>query len=93
MFRWADDTSDEAKEAVAAGLAELPGVIPEIKRYEFGGDLALREGTWDFVVVADFDDADGYRTYSDDATHQAVIAERIAPNVVERAAVQYELPG
>lgn len=91
MFRWSNDATDEAKAAASAGLGELPSAIPAIKRYEFGGDLALRDGNWDFVVVADFDDVDGYRTYSDDATHQAVIANHIAPNIVERAAVQYAL--
>ena len=44
-------------------------------------------------MVADFDDADGYLAYSADATHQQVIADHIAPNTVERAAVQYQLPG
>ena len=93
MFRWSDETSDVAKQAVADGLAGLPGVIPEIRRYEFGPDLGLRDGTWDYVVVGDFDDVDGYRAYADDATHQALIADHIAPNIVERAAVQYEVPG
>jgi hypothetical protein len=93
MFRWSDDATEEAKAAVADALSGLPSAIPEIRRYEFGGDLGLREGNWDFAVVADFDDADGYRAYSADATHQQVIADHIAPNTVERAAVQYELPG
>lgn len=93
MFRWADEVSDEAKAAVAAGLSELPAVIPQIRRYEFGPDLALRDGTWDFVVVAEFDDPQGYLAYSADATHQQFIDDHITPNTVERAAVQYELPG
>lgn len=93
MFRWNDDATDEAKQAVADGLAALPGVIPEIRSYAFGADAGLREGNWDFVVVGDFDDVEAYLTYSGDATHQAVIADHIAPNISERAAVQYELPG
>ncbi len=49
------------------------------------------DGNWDFAVVADFDDEEGWRTYTADATHQQIIAERIRPIVAERAAVQ--LPG
>ena len=93
MFRWNDEATDEAKQAVVDGLAALPGVIPEIRAYAFGPDARLRDDNWDFVVVGDFDDAEAYLTYSNDATHQAVIAQHIAPNISERAAVQYELPG
>lgn len=93
MFRWSDEASDEAKQAVADGLAALPGVIPEIRRYEFGPDAGLREGNWDFVVVGDFDDVDAYQRYAGEATHQALIAEHIAPNISQRAAVQYEVRG
>ena len=40
-------------------------------------------------MVADFDDADGYRVYRDHPAHVAVIAERIRPILAGRAAVQY----
>jgi hypothetical protein len=93
MFRWNDDATDDAKQAVADGLAGLPAVIPEIRRYEFGPDLALREGNWDFVVIADFDDTEAYEAYSAAATHQALIAEHIVPNIAQRAAVQHEVRG
>ncbi|MEM8903677.1 MAG: Dabb family protein, partial [Actinomycetota bacterium] len=93
MFRWSGEASDEAKQAVADGLAALPAAIPEIRRYEFGPDAGLREGNWDFVVVGDFDDVAGYQRYAADERHQSVISEHIAPIISERAAVQYEVPG
>ncbi len=93
MFRWSDEVTDEAKQAVAEGLGRLPEVIPEIRAYAFGPDAGIREGNWDFVVVGDFDDVESYLAYANDATHQALIAEHIAPNIAERAAVQYEVPG
>lgn len=91
MFRWKPDTPQAAKRAVQEGLARLPAAIPEIRRYEFGRDLALADGNFDFAVVADFADADAYRRYASHEAHQAVIAERIRPHVAERSAVQYAL--
>lgn len=93
MLRWNDEVTDEAKQAVADGLAALPDAIPEICAYTFGPDAGLRDGNWDYVVVGDFDDAESYLTYANEATHQALIAEHIAPNIAERAAVQFEVPG
>jgi len=91
MFRWVDGTTDEQIAAVSEGLAELPGLMPEIRRYEFGADLALAEGNLDFVVVADFDDVDAYISYRDNADHQSLIAQVIRPVIAERVAVQYEI--
>ena len=91
MFRWTPDTSAASKAAVVSGLAALPAEIAAIRGYRFGPDAGLGEGNWDFVVVADFADADGYGLYRDHEAHQALIAERIRPIVAERAAVQYDV--
>ena len=89
MFRWTPDAGAEAKARVASGLAELPDAIDSIRAYRFGSDAGLAEGNWDFVVVADFDDADGYLVYRDHAAHQSVITESIRPILGERAAIQF----
>ena len=89
MFRWTAEASAEAKAAVASGLAELPGLIETVRGYEFGPDAGLAEGNWDFVVVADFDDVDGYIVYRDHSAHQALITESIRPILAERAAMQF----
>lgn len=70
-------------------LRRLPTAIPELRDYRVGADADLTEGNWDFAVVADFDDADGWRTYTDHPAHREV-AVRIRSMVVERAALQYE---
>ncbi len=89
MFRWTAGAGAEDKASVATGLAELPKTIDAVRAYRFGPDAGLAEGNWDFVVVADFDDVDGYIAYRDHAAHQALIAERIRPIMAERAAAQY----
>jgi hypothetical protein len=90
MFRFADDATDEQKEAMRAGLRRLPEVIPEIVAYRFGDDAGLRADNFDFGVAADFDDKDGFLVYRDHPDHQKLIADLIAPIVSARAAVQFE---
>ena len=92
MFRWAEGAPVEVAEQVASELRTLPGIIPEIRRYEIGPDAGINQGNFDFVVVADFDDVDGYLAYRDHPEHQRIIREAIVPNIEERAAVQYQLP-
>ena len=89
LLRWVPEATGAQKQAVADGLAALPGVIPTIRAYRFGPDAQLSEGNSDVAVVADFDDAAGYLAYRDHPAHQAVISQHIAPILAERAAVQY----
>lgn len=91
MFRWADDADDGAKQAVRDGIDRLPGLIPSIRAYAHGDDLGLAEGTWDYVVVGDFDDVDGYLAYARDPEHQTLIHDVVMRAVQARAAVQYEI--
>jgi hypothetical protein len=91
MFRWTPDASAESKAELASGLAEMPAAIDTIRSYRFGPDAGLAEGNWDFVVVADFTDVDGYVVYREHEAHQALIATLIRPIVAERAAVQHLL--
>jgi hypothetical protein len=91
LLRWKPDATPEQRSAVERGLAGLPGRIAEIRSYTFGADVHVNEGNFDLVVVADFDDVDGYLVYRDHPDHQTVIRERIAPILADRAAVQHEL--
>ena len=74
---------------IIEGLGGLPAAIAEIRDYRFGPDAEINEGNFDFVVVADFESAEDYLVYRDHPVHRALIAERIAPHLAERAAVQY----
>jgi len=89
MFRWKPGTIPADIAAVTEGLGGLPAAIREIRDYRFGHDLGVNDGNFDFVVVADFADVDDYVAYRDHPLHRALIAERIAPHVAERAAVQF----
>ena len=89
MFRWSDAAPADHPARVQSALATLPGLIPEIRDYRFGPNLGINPGTYDVVVVADFDDEESYLVYRDHPAHQAVIADVITGFVAERAAVQF----
>ena len=74
---------------IQQGLRELncPGTVA----YSVGSDAGLREGNWDFVIVADFSDVEAYRGYDADAEHNALRA-RLAPMVDQIARAQMDLP-
>lgn len=92
LFRWQKSTTAGQVAEVAAGLAALPGTIGEIRSYRFGADVGLTDGSFDFAIVAEFDDPAAFQAYRDHPAHRAV-ADRIASLVAERAAVQFEVPG
>lgn len=90
LFRWAEGTTPTQVREIQRALEELPAAIAEVRDYRVGTDVRAREGTWDFAVVADFDGADGWRTYVAHPAHQRVLVHLISPRVGERASVQYE---
>ncbi len=90
LFTWTPEATQEQRQVVAAELRKLPGVIAGLRGYEVGPDAGINRGNFDFAVVADFDDRDGYLGYRDHPAHRAVIDRYITPIVATRAAVQYE---
>ncbi|MCC5952864.1 MAG: Dabb family protein [Acidimicrobiia bacterium] len=91
LFRWVADATPGQRASVADALSTLPGIIEEIREYRFGPDAGINEGGWDFAVVADFDDADGYLAYRDHPRHREVVTEVIQPIAADIARVQYRL--
>lgn len=88
-LQWKPETTDEQRRSVVVALRGLPALVPTIRSYLVGEDARLNDGNHDLVIVADFDDVDGYLAYRDHVEHQRVIKEHIAPIVAGRAAVQH----
>lgn len=88
LYRWRAGTTAAQVAAIDAALAELPGLVPTLRTYHHGPDLALGEGRWDFGIVAGFDDVEGWRAYDQHPEHERVRSEVIGPHVAERSAVQ-----
>ena len=92
MFRFRDDVPEETIESIRDRLLALPTTVESIRSYEVGRDLGLKSTTWDMVVIAGFDDIDGYRAYSTHPSHVPIV-EEITGLVTDRAAVQADRTG
>ena len=90
MFKWAEDVPDDHVDRVRDGLNALPPEIDQIRSYVHGADVGVSVDNFDYVVVADFDNVNDFRTYRDHPQHVLFIEEVIKGRVAERAAVQYQ---
>jgi hypothetical protein len=63
--------------------------IPGLTRIWVGSDRGLREGNWDYGIVADLEDEDAYRRYDADAEHNRIRAE-LLPLIEQLARCQIE---
>jgi hypothetical protein len=91
LFRWKDGVTDAGIEAVRSSLDGLPSAIPVIRSYVHGSDLRIGDGSWDYAVIADLDDAGAWEVYDADAEHGRIRADIIRPLIAERAAVRIDL--
>ena len=91
LFRWKDGVTDANIAAVRSSLDGLPAAIPVIRTYVHGPDLRLGDGSWDYAIAADFDDAEAWEVYDADAEHGRIRADIIRPLIAERAAVRIDL--
>ena len=72
------------------GLLLLP--LDGLLEMHVGRDAGLREGTWDYVITADFADVDAYRRYDADEEHKRLRRELFDVLSEEIARVQFEIP-
>jgi hypothetical protein len=91
LFNWKSDTPAGHAERTIEALGQLRSKIPQIRSYEFGANLRINPGTYDFTVTATFDNADDYIAYRDNPDHKTFIAEFTAPYVETRASIQFEI--
>ena len=91
VFTWTEGMTDQLEQQFAAELTALAATLPGLRAYHAGPDAGINQGNFDFAVVADFDDADSYLAYRDNAEHKDIIGRFSGPNTKTRAAVQYEI--
>jgi hypothetical protein len=91
LFSWTQDATEAQQLAMADELRKLPAAVDTIRAYKVGPDAGVDPGNFDFAVVAEFDDADGYRTYRDHPAHRTVVEQYVNPIVARRAGVQFEI--
>lgn len=88
MLTLAPEATQEHREAIVGGLAELVGVITGLVAVRAGYDLGLTDGNADLVFLLEFDSEESWRAYRTHDAHVAVITERIAPVLASKSFVQ-----
>ncbi len=91
LFRLKEDAPEGTLHSLTKALARLPECISEISAYSYGRDLGLREGNFDFGVVAEFENAEAFAAYVDHPDHQSFVQDLLTPVMAERVALQFEL--
>jgi Stress responsive A/B Barrel Domain len=82
LLRFKDGTPAEDVEAVAAALRGV--ATGGLLALTVGRDAGLREGNAGLAIVADFADEAAYRAYDEDAEHNRIRRELLAP-ILDRA--------
>ena len=93
LFRFKPETTNEQIVAAMGALSTLPDQIDVLRKFRYGPDAGITEGTWDFAVIAVLDNADDYIAYRDHPAHVAVLRDHIAPIISEAARIQFESAG
>ena len=73
FFKFKTTVTEGQIELLENGLDALPGIIPEIREYEFGRNVVPSERAYDFALISAFDDLDSLRKYSSHPEHQKVL--------------------
>lgn len=89
LIRFTDDATRDQVAALSAGLDGLAEEIEQVRHYEHGADAGVREGTWDYGLVAQFDSAEDFTAYLEHPAHVAVVKELLNPISAERTSVQF----
>lgn len=90
MYRWAAHVGPDHVDRVRTAFDELATLVPGV--HVHGSDVGVAEGTFDYLVVADFESVVDWRTYRDHPAHVLLEAELLDEHVVERATGQYQVP-
>lgn len=73
MMKFKKEVKEEQIAEVKKGLGALPGLIPEIKSYEFGRDEVKSDRSYDFCLVSAFENYDSLKTYQVHPEHVKVV--------------------
>jgi len=73
LLKFKKDAQAEFINGLENKLGALPGVISEIKSYEFGRDIVRSERSYDFALVSVFEDTDSLKRYQVHPKHQEVL--------------------
>jgi hypothetical protein len=90
MFRWNAEAPEPVRIGFLDGLDELLSADKNVRDHKVGTNVGVLEDNFDLVLVADFDDLDGYLRYEATPEHDAFVRNHASHAVGERSAVQHE---
>ncbi|MFF3573903.1 Dabb family protein [Nocardia jiangxiensis] len=75
---------------VRRSLDDLGVQSPDVRGFSHGPDLGVRPGGYDWGLVADFDDSEGWRAYSAHPAHD-VVRDVMRDLVEAQSVVQFDV--
>lgn len=91
LLKWKENTPQQAIQAVTEAFSKLPGLIPEIRSYQFGPDLGLYPGNADYLLVADFDTQQHFQIYANNQDHIELMKTVSMPIMESFQSAQFEI--
>lgn len=73
LIKFRQETKEEEINFLAQALQALPKKIEEIKGYEFGRDILQTERSYDFALVARFEEVEALKRYQNHPDHIPVL--------------------
>ncbi|WP_067794620.1 Dabb family protein [Actinomadura formosensis] len=89
LMTWKQALDENQAARVRTALDDLGARSPDVRSFSHGPDAGVRPGGGDYALVADFDDAGGWRAYSAHPAHD-VVREVMRGLVASQAVVQFE---
>jgi len=74
LMKFKSGIQEETFSRLEKGLASLPAAIPVIREYQFGLDVVRSDRSYDFGLIAEFDDLPSLEAYQTHPEHQKVVA-------------------
>lgn len=86
---WNDQVPSNYAETVSNVLHEMASHVSSVREYHCGPDLGIATAAnADYLIVATFDDVDGWRQYDEDVAHNEIRAKYFKPYLLSRASAQ-----
>jgi hypothetical protein len=89
MFRWNPDADDQVRDQFVTELEKLLGSDERVRDHRVGTNVGPMGDNFDVVLVADFDDLDGYLAYEASPRHDDFVRQHASGALGERSAVQH----
>jgi quinol monooxygenase YgiN len=72
LFRFHDGTTATQIDDYEASLRAYVATLDGVRSYQIGRDAGINPGTFDFSIIAEFDDEAAFRAYFDGEQHKQI---------------------